>query len=169
MLPFVFLFSLGCGITHKKFIVAGQCFNQNAKNVPWNQLNHLLLQILKYIPRATRLTVFPLKKEKNEVKENVLSLYIKAYFRLISNFFVDIFFKVLFFAIFNVFVELWWVPYRPILIYIFCFISICLYWKSIRSSVISEKLSPIYNKRLKKRTKENYFLLTLVVAFLISL
>ena len=108
MLPFVFLFSLGCGITHKKFIVAGQCFNQNAKKVPWNQLNHLLLQILKYIPRATRLTVFPLKKEKNEVKENVLSLYIKAYFRLISNFFVDVFFKVLFFAIFNVFVELWW-------------------------------------------------------------
>lgn len=164
-----FFFRSAAEITHKKFIVAGQCFNQNTKNVPWNQLNHLLLQILKYIPRATRLTVFPLKKEKNEVKENVLSLYIKAYFRLISNFFVDIFFKVLFFAIFNVFVELWWVPYRPILIYIFCFISICLYWKSIRSSVISEKLSPIYNKRLKKRTKENYFLLTLVVAFLISL
>ena len=113
---------------------------------------------------------FPIEeRKKNEVKENLLSLYIKAYFWLISNFFVDIFFKVLFFAIFNVFVELWWIPYRPILIYIFCFISICLYWKSIRSPVISEKLSPIYNKRLKKRTKENYFLLTFVVAFLISL
>ena len=142
MLPFVFLFSLGCGITHKKFIVAGQCFNQNAKNVPWNPLKHLLLEILKYIPRATRRTVFLLKKEKNAVKENVLSLYIKAYFRLISNFFVDVFFKVLFFAIFNVFVELWWVPYRPILIYIFYFISICLYWKSILKFSYLWKVEP---------------------------
>ena len=149
--------------------MAGQCFNQNAKNVPWNQLNHLLLQILKYIPRATRLTVLLLKKEKNEVKENVLSLYIKAYFRLISNFFVDVFFKVLFFAIFNVFVELWWVPYRPILIYIFASLAYTYTERGIRSSVVSEKLSPIYNKRLKKRTKENYFLLTFAVAFFISL
>ena len=34
---------------------------------------------------------FPIEeRKKNEVKENVLSLYIKVYFRLISNFFVDI-------------------------------------------------------------------------------
>ena len=77
---FFFLFSLGCGITRKKFIVASQCFNPKAKHVPWNQFHFKIIfrasSFANSIPRATRLTVFLLKKEKNEVKiECIVSLY----------------------------------------------------------------------------------------------
>ena len=97
---------LGYGITYEIYIIASQCLIRTQKTCPKIKF---ILRLSLYIPRATRLTA--IKKKWNK-RECILSMYKK--FTLVNQQCFWRLRKVLFFAIFNVFVELWWIPYRRI-------------------------------------------------------